>query len=211
MDAWAEPPEAPPETLVRDEALARVREEMRAPLLALEALLDHLAGGSPAPDVTERMQRDSRVLARRVALLLEDLGLVATPVDQGPALSMRVLDLDHQLAECAASFPDLVIRVVGEPGLRVLGDPVRVQQILANLVRNTQRPGGRSGARSVTLRVRGRRDVVTVLVSDAGPRDAYELSIARRLVEAHRGVAIHEVGGSFAFTLPRASARSVLG
>jgi signal transduction histidine kinase len=36
-----------------------------------------------------------------------------------------------------------------------------------------------------------------------GPRDGYELSIVKRLVEAHGGMTTHEMSGSFVFTLPR--------
>jgi len=188
-------------TRERSEVLAVVRDDMRGPLLGLEALLDALAGGALPPEVTERMHGHSRVLARRVSLLVEDLALVATPHAQSLPLTVRVLELDHQLAECAESFPDMVIRLEGEKNLRVRGDALRIQQICANLMRNAQRTGGRP----VVIRVSGGHDSVSLRVTDAGPRDGYELSIVKRLVEAHGGMTTHEVGGSFVFTLPRAA------
>ena len=52
--------------------------------------------------------------------------------------------------------------------------------------------------------VEGKEEFVSLQVSDAGPSDAYELAIVKRLVEAHGGMTIHGLGGTFTFTLPRA-------
>jgi signal transduction histidine kinase len=184
----------------RTEAFAVVRDELRAPLLGLEALVDALAGGSLSQEVTERMQDHSRVLARRVSLLIEDLAVLAAPGPDAVPLDMRDLDLDAELAECAASFPDMVIRIEGETGQYVRADPLRLQQICANLVRNAHR----TGCRPVTIRVTGRSDYVSLQVSDAGPSDSHELGIVRLLVQVQRGITINELGGAFTFTLPRA-------
>jgi signal transduction histidine kinase len=191
METWARE---------RSEVMAVVRDDMRAPLLGLEALVDAMAGGALPPEVTERMHGQSRALARRVSLLVEDLALVATPPADTPPLALRVLELDAQLADCAACFPEMVIRVEGERGLLVRGDALRLQQIFANLMRNAQRTGGRP----VVVRASGTPDVVSLRVSDAGPRDGYELAIAKRLVEAHGGTTSREPSGSFVLTLPRA-------
>jgi signal transduction histidine kinase len=182
-----------------EDVMADVRDDMRAPLLGLEALLDALAGGRLSPEVTRRMQGQSRVLARRVSLLVEDLALVGTPPAHSLPLALRVLELDQQLGDCAASFPDMLIRIEGEKGLQVRADALRIQQICANLMRSAQRSGGRP----VVIRVSALRDLVQVRVSDGGARDGYELSIVKRLVEAHGGTTVHEASGSFAFTLPR--------
>jgi len=188
------------------DAMADVRDDMRAPLLGLEALLDALAGGRLSPEVTRRMQGQSRVLARRLSLLVEDLALVGTPSAHSLPLVLRVLELDQQLGDCAASFPDMLIRIEGERGLQVRADALRVQQIFANLMRNAHRTVGRP----VTVRVSGQSDLVQVRVSDAGPRHGYELSIVERLVEAHGGTSVHEAAGSFVLTLPRAGGPPVL-
>ena len=188
------------------DVMADVRDDMRAPLLGLEALLDALAGGRLSPEVTRRMQGQSRVLARRVSLLVEDLALVGTPPAHSLPLALRVLELDQQLADCAASFPDMLIRIEGDRGLQVRADVLRIQQICANLMRNAQRTGGRP----VTIRASGQDDLVALRVSEAGPRDGYELSIVDRLVEAHGGTTIHEATGSFVFTLPRAGSGAAL-
>jgi signal transduction histidine kinase len=188
-----------PGSQTRAAALA-VRDEIRAPLLGLEALVDALAGGPLSQEVTERMHDHSRVLARRVSLLIEDLAVVAAPAPRAVPLDTRVLGLDEQLAECAASFPDMVVRVEGEPGLWVRADALRFQQVCANLVRNAHR----TGCRPVTIRATGRADYVSVEVSDAGPADSHEIGIVRLLVQVQGGITIHELDGPFTFTLPRA-------
>jgi signal transduction histidine kinase len=183
------------------EVMAVVRDEMRAPLLGLEAMLDALASSPLSPEVSERMQGHSRVLARRVSLLIEDLAVVATADPRAIAMDLQPLDLDQQLGECAASFPDMVIYIEGDKGARVLGDALRVQQIFANLMRSAQRLSGRP----VTIRVSTKVDYVSFRVGNAGPRDGFELGIVKILVDAHGGMTIDEVGASFTFTLPLAT------
>ena len=51
------------------------------------------------------------------------------------------LDLSEQLAECATGFPELDLRIDCPPGVQVHADPLRLQQILTNLVRNAQKHG----------------------------------------------------------------------
>lgn len=184
----------------RMEAFAVVRDELRAPLLGLEALVDALAGRPLPQEVTERMHDHARVLARRVSLLIEDLAVVAAPGPDAIPVDLRVLDLDEELAECAASFPDMVIRIEGDTGLRVHADSLRLQQICANLVRNAHR----TDCRPVSIRATGRSDYVSLQVSEAGPPDSHEIGIVRLLVQVQRGITIHELDGPFTFTLPRA-------
>jgi signal transduction histidine kinase len=177
-----------------------VRDEMRAPLLGLEALVDALAAGPQPPDVTERMHDHCRVLARRVSLLIEDLAVLAAPGPDAVPVDSGVLDLDEELAEVAASFPDMVVRIDGDTGLRVQADALRLQQVCANLVRNAIR----AGCGPVSIRATSRSDDVSVQVSEAGPSESHEIGIVRLLVQAQGGTTIHELGGAFTFTLPRA-------
>lgn len=197
-------PSAPPHA--RTEVMAVVRDEMRAPLLGLEALADALAGTPLNRDVSARMRDHSRVLARRVSLLIEDLALVAMQDAASLSLDVRQLDLDELLADAVASFPEMLIRVEGDKGLRVHADPLRVQQVLANLMRNIQRRGDRA----VTVRVTARGPFVSLRSADGGPHDSYELALVKALVHAHGGMTVHEVGGSFTFTLPRAGTMTSL-
>lgn len=184
---------------MRGDLMGFVKNEMRAPLLGLQALRESLAGSPCSPELTERMERQVRVLTRRVELLLEDLALVSTYDRRTLALELTTLDLDAELATFATDVPDLVIHRAGDAGLRLSADRLRLEQICANLVRNVQRRGGWQ----VTIRLSAGPNYVTFRVDDPGPRDAHELAIIKLLVQAHGGMTGHEPDGAFTFTLPR--------
>src|SRR5690606_3277611 len=75
-------------------------------------------------------------------------------------------DVAAALIECEAAFPDLDLRVSVTPGLQVRADPLRIQQVLANLLRNAQI----YGAEPVLLTATPVGDrFVQISVSDAGP------------------------------------------
>ena len=194
MEMWAEG------SVGQAELVAAAGDELPTPVLGLEALLDSLSRGHLSSEPAEHRHGHSRVLARQVMLLREDLSLMATPEALTPVITMETLDLDQQLTDCLSSFPDIVITVEGDEQLHVYADALRVQQICANLLRSTQR----LGRRSVSIRVTAQEGYVSIRVSDSGPPNGYEMAIVRRLVSMHGGTTIHEVGGSFVFTLPRA-------
>jgi len=194
MEMWAEG------SVGQAELMAVVGQEMPTPVLGLEALLDSLSRGQLSSEPAGHVRGHSRVLARQVMLLREDLSLMATPEAMTPVVTMETLDLDQQLTECLSSFPDIVITVEGDERIHVYEDALRVQQICANLLRSTQR----LGRRPVSIQVKAQADYVSIRVSDSGPANGYEMAIVRRLVSIHGGTTIHEVGGSFVFTLPRA-------
>jgi two-component system sensor histidine kinase MtrB len=147
---------------------------------------------------------------------MEHGDLVVTP---------ELLDLNQQLGECATCFPDLDVELECPLGLAAYADPLRLQQILANLVRNAQKHGAEP------VLIAGAPDPglpggVVIRVSDAGPGvpatfvprlfDRYTqgtstatggsglgLSVVRDLVRAHRGTISYDVSGNaFVFTLP---------
>ncbi len=191
---------APSPRLARSEVMAILRDEMRAPLLGLEALLDALAGPPLSAEVSERMQSHSRVLAQRVSLLIEDLALVSAQETSTVSMDLQELDLDTELAACAESFPDVLVRVEGHKGLTVRADRLRLQQICANLMRGSQRRGGRP----VTIRVSGGTGFVGLRIMGAGKPDGHELAIVTMLVQAHGGTAVVDAAGSLNLNLPRA-------
>jgi hypothetical protein len=56
----------------------------------------------------------------------------------------------------------------------------------------------------VSIRAAGRSDYVSLQLSEAGPADSHEIGIVRLLVQVQGGTTVHELGGPFTFTLPRA-------
>lgn len=207
---------------LREHMVAVVSHDMRTPLTGLEGYLEVLGEPGLPPDRVARMIERSRVLTRRLTLMTEDLLAVATTNRGDLSVDPKSLCLADVLAECAAGFPDLDVRISAEPGLRVLGDPLRLQQVLANLVRNAQH----YGRPPVVLTAYAEGDTVVIDVCDAGdgvptdfvPRlfEAYTraegtgthgsglgLSVVRDLVSAHRGTVSYEARtNTFRVVLP---------
>ena len=212
-------------TRLRGHLAAVVSHDMRTPLAGLQGYLEMLRDDDLDRDLGQRMLDRSWMLTRRLTLLTEDLLAAATLEHGDLVVTPELLDLDQQLGECASCFPDLDLELDCTPGLVAYADPLRLQQVLANLVRNAQK----HGAEPVLIAAAADPDQpggVTVRVSDAGrgvpatfvPRlfDRYTqgtgtatggsglgLSVARDLVGAHHGTMHYDPSANaFVFTLP---------
>ena len=167
------------------------------------------------------MHGRSLMLARRLTLMCEDLLAATTTEHSDLVITPADLDLSQQLAECASGFPDMDLRIECPCGVHVHADPLRLQQILSNLVRNAQM----HGAEPVTVDVTSDPQTVTIRVCDAGegvpeffiPRlfERYSqgaratsgagigLSVVHDLVQAHRGTICYDLTQpAFLVTLP---------
>lgn len=115
----------------------------------------------------------------------------------------------------------------GRMGITLEGDPIQIQQVIINLLRNACEASIAAGNRSVGISTSVSGNIVTVAVRDSGAgvpanivRAGFRrtsngkpdgmgvgLSIARTIVDAHDGVLWLESSGaegsSFAFSLPR--------
>jgi signal transduction histidine kinase len=207
---------------LRDHIAAVVSHDMRTPLAGLHGYLELLVEDDDLdPALVRRMHERSLVLTRRLTLLSEDLLAATTAQHNDLALTPEELDLPAQLAECATGFPELDLRIACPLGLHVHADPLRLQQILSNLVRNAQK----HGAEPVTIDVSATDVEVTLRVGDAGdgvpeafiPRlfERYSqgaraaggagigLSVVHDLVQAHHGSIRYDLTDpAFIVTLP---------
>jgi two-component system OmpR family sensor kinase len=161
-----------------EEGLARERDfvadaghELRTPLALLRTELElALRHADSAEELHEAVRRSSREVDR-LAQLAEDLLLLAR--SRGDSLPLRVESLDvSDLVTSVASRFEWRAQAAGRPlttdqpdGLRVQGDPLRLEQALGNLVDNALRYG--EGA----VRVSARRAsaMVELHVTDEGP------------------------------------------
>ena len=220
-------------TRLRDHLTAVVSHDLRTPLAGLQGYLEMLRDDDLDSPLARRMLDRSWMLTRRLTLLTEDLLASATLEHGDLVVTPEVLDLNQQLVECAMCFPDLDLEVDCPPGLAAYADPLRLQQILANLVRNAQK----HGAEPVLIAAApdpAVPDGVTIRVSDAGPGvpaafvprlfERYSqgtatatggsglgLSVSRDLVSAHHGTITYDPSGNaFVFTLPPASVHDAL-
>ena len=157
----------------KDEFLAMLGHELRNPLAAIRNALWVLdeAGSRSDQDLRQRdvIERQTRHLVRMVDDLLDvsrvTLGkiiLKRQTVDLAEVVSHCLVELD--LAALAAGH-GLELRVETEP-VWVEGDPVRLEQVICNLVQNAIKYTPRGG--TLTLSVRTENNEGTVRVRDTG-------------------------------------------
>jgi hypothetical protein len=184
----------------RDEVVELLKNEMRALHVSLQALRTTLDEGGLPPELADRMRRHTKSLARRLALLLEDLVLVITWGPRRLALDLQDLNLADHVARAADLFPDMLIHIKAAPDVLVRADALRLQQLLANLIHSAQR----SGERPVCLYVTCLDTLVTLRMLGAPPEGGYELDIVRHIVDPHGGrLRHHPAEGAVTVTLRR--------
>ena len=151
--------------------LADVSHELRTPLAALQARLENLVDGveAPDPEVLSTMLRATERLGRLVAQLLDLSRLEAGTevVDRQPFELADVLEGAADEARLASPGSRLLLDV--EPGCKVLGDPERVHQVVANLLENAVRHSPAGSEVRLSAGPAGRPGVVAIEVADQGP------------------------------------------
>ena len=217
--------------------------ELRTPIAGIQVAAEQLATNASQQqgddDVANGQYRRASLLlsdARRAGRLVSDM-LDLSRIDAGLPLDMHDVDLaaiaDTEADRAAMLAPQLAVDRTGLTHLNVDADPMRLAQILSNLLDNARRytpPGG-----AITVDVRRHDDAAEVTVTDSGPgipddereriferlvrldagraRDhggaGLGLPIARALARAHGGELVclpHDGGAEFRLTLPAAAA-----
>jgi two-component system phosphate regulon sensor histidine kinase PhoR len=225
---------------VRQDFVANVSHELRTPLslirTATETLID---GGKNDPAITARFLEIIDKHASRLTLLIDDLLLLAR-LDSGrvelglqriPLRDTVQESLDDDALIARGRGVSLANEVPG--GLIAYADPVRLRQVLGNLVENAIKYGRAEGNVGITARlVSG--GMIEVAISDDGPGIPEEardriferfyrvdkarsreqggtglgLAIVKNVVQAHGGdVRVQSAlgkGTTFFFTIPAA-------
>ncbi len=157
----------------KDEFLAMLGHELRNPLAAIRNAHSVLArlnfGDERAARQREVIDRQTRHLARMVDDLLDvsrvTLGKIALQIQDIDLEAVTLSCLRELGAEQMAARRDLTLAVETEP-VRVEGDPVRLEQVISNLLHNAIKytpPGGR-----ISIQVAHEGDEAVVRVKDTG-------------------------------------------
>ena len=152
----------------RRDLIANVSHELRTPLTALLATLENLQDGviRESPGVLATMHGHVERLGRLVHDLLELSRLEAgeSPLSLEPVELAELID--EVADEARANHDDARIQVSVAPAdLAVSADPMRLRQVLGNLVDNSLRHGGRN----VTISAHHEDASARIEVADDGP------------------------------------------
>jgi two-component system OmpR family sensor kinase len=152
--------------------VADASHELRTPLTAIRGFAElHRQGAVVGEDKTKELITRIEKESIRMSSLVEDLLLLAR-LDQSRELSEDPVDLNTLITEVAASAraagPDHSIEVnLGESEIFVLGDSLRIHQVIANLLANA-RTHTPAGTKIVITAEQGINET-TISVSDNGP------------------------------------------
>jgi signal transduction histidine kinase/CheY-like chemotaxis protein len=162
----------------KDEFMAMLAHELRNPLSAIRAALEvlHAAGGN------ERAAERARTIigrqTRNLARLVDDLLEVARVITGKVVIAGAPLELAEAVQRCIGQLEgraeqrQIALAVDGGP-YWIHGDPVRIEQIVTNVLSNAIKYTGSSGVIRVTLAAQG--DEVVLRVTDDGLGIAPEL------------------------------------
>jgi signal transduction histidine kinase len=228
----------------KDAFIATIAHELRNPIAPIHNSAVLLSRGSPEPSVVKQA---ARVIERQVAALsrlIDDLMDVSRIRLGNLELNVQDVDLGEVLisavdASCLFTTPEPSRRIILEPittPIRVLGDHMRLTQVLENLFNNAAKYTDADATISVRPYIDGTQAVIDIMDTGIGiapdqidnifelfaqagqagtPRSQGGLGIglhlARQLVESHQGTltaASDGVGRGSTFTvrLPLAAA-----
>jgi two-component system OmpR family sensor kinase len=152
--------------------VADASHELRTPLTAIRGFAElHRQGAVVGEDKTKELITRIEKESIRMSTLVEDLLLLAR-LDQSRELISDPVDLNTLITEVTASAraagPDHPIEVkLGESEIFLLGDSLRIHQVIANLLANA-RTHTPAGTKIVITADQGINET-TISVSDNGP------------------------------------------
>ena len=143
----------------RDRFIATVSHELRTPLTGMLGLLEVLASGDMDPDERHELMNMALGQGRDMADIIQDL-LVAARASNG-GLTIKPEDVElHKVVDSVLGSVHEHFDVVPAATPVVTADPVRVRQIVRNLVTNAVRYGG--AQRKILIETTGDRAAIEV-------------------------------------------------
>ncbi|OKH61220.1 hypothetical protein EB72_17190, partial [Mycobacterium sp. SWH-M1] len=196
--------------------LADAAHELRTPIAGIHAAADQLLSSAiqhDDPESARQRHRAELVLseARRAGRLVADM-LDLSRIDAGSPLDLQTCDLvalaDAERDRSAVLAPGLQIRRSGDAMLPVVADPLRIAQILANVVDNARRHTPAGGVIDIDVRADGARAVLTVTDTGPGVPDEQRERIFERLVRLDEARDRDRGGAGLGLPIARALARA---
>ena len=179
--------------------VADASHELRTPLTSIRGYAELFRrGAAQRPDDLAKSMTRIESEATRMSTLVDDLLMLAR-LDERPKLTLERVDLnalaDDAVAAARVVEPDRPIAFTAVPGLIVSADPVRLRQVLDNLLANVRVHTPKRTSCAVTI-ARDGSDAV-VCVRDEGPGLEPELAarIFERFVRADQSRS-RDAGGS---------------
>jgi signal transduction histidine kinase len=225
---------------VKDEFLSLVSHELRTPLTSIRGYAELLQDEEELADAHRKFVDVIDRNAARLISLVEDLLLMAQiqsgglPLQLGEVILGDLIARSGEAAQPFAASKGVELEIDTETGLAAYGDPVRLAQVIDNLMSNAIKYTPSGGGVTVTMTHSG--ETATIAVSDTGigiPKDEQDqmfgrffrtsnargsgiggtglgLAITQGIVEAHGGTigfdSVEGEGTTFRVNLPLASA-----
>jgi signal transduction histidine kinase len=222
----------------KDEFLSLISHELRTPLTSIRGYAE-LLQEEELPDAQRDFVNVIDRNAARLISLVEDLLLMAQiqsgglPLQLGEVILADLIARSGEAAQPFAAGKGVELEIETEPGLAAYGDPVRLAQVIDNLMSNAIKYTPSGGGVTVTMTHSG--ETATIAVTDTGigiPEDERDqmfgrffrtsnargsgvagtglgLAITRGIVEAHGGTigfdSVEGKGTTFLVTLPLAA------
>ena len=159
---------------LRREFVANMSHELRTPLTLIRGYAETLRDLDGATPETRRRQLDSVIAeSERLARLVDDLLDLSRMQSEVVRLELSPVRLDTLAERVVDRFRGhaldvgMSIRLEAPSPCRVLADPVRIEQVLYNLLQNALQHGARGG--TATVRVHESGNFVRCEVADDGP------------------------------------------
>jgi signal transduction histidine kinase len=134
------------EDLVRskDQFIAAVSHELRTPLTSVLGYAELVRDSTPAPDPLHGMVAEIADQSAEMAAIIDDLLVAARSSFESVPMSLRRIELHQEALAVAATVGPRLTRApefsLGE--VEAYADPIRVRQVIRNLLTNADRYGG---------------------------------------------------------------------
>ena len=197
---------------LRDEFVATVSHELRTPLTSIMGYLELISDDSFAARTPEQesflgvVQRN----AERLMRLVSDLLLVAEAKDRKLDLDLHDVDLERLVTECveaakpAADAKRIELTVDHGPPAHLKGDPLRLAQLMDNLVSNAIKFTPQGGRVQVKTGAREGGTLVEVTDSGSGISEADQLQLFNPFFRTQSATAQAIPGTGLGLTITKA-------